>query len=290
MHQRPQAALVAGPAPARLSHRHAQRPPACRHSRHRPAAGRGLQRQRRGELAVRLGPAALGRHRRLAGDRHRRQRGRAALRRHDAPPGEGLPLEWRHLRHRGRCLGRQLLLGRRLAAARERQPRHGRADAQRAACRPTRSSWTWSRQGTWRPAYSRQTDLADSIMTAIVLAPFAPRRDAVHRPRPPARAGMRAGEGAAHRTDQVRCARRGERRHAHRSIPALCMARRSRPTTITASPCASPCWACASRACASAIPRCVRKTFPNFFAKLAELGTVIEDADGKLLSGEELLA
>ena len=37
-------------------------------------------------------------------------------------------------------------------------------------------------------------------------------------------------------------------------------------------------------------PGCVRKTFPNFFAKLAELGTVIEDADGKLLSGEELLA
>ncbi len=29
-------------------------------------------------------------------------------------------------------------------------------------------------QGAWRPAYSRQTDLADSIMTAIVLAPFAP--------------------------------------------------------------------------------------------------------------------
>ena len=37
-------------------------------------------------------------------------------------------------------------------------------------------------------------------------------------------------------------------------------------------------------------PACVRKTFPNFFAKLAELGTVIEDADGKPLSGEELLA
>ena len=37
-------------------------------------------------------------------------------------------------------------------------------------------------------------------------------------------------------------------------------------------------------------PACVRKTVPNFFAKLAELGTVIEDADGKLLGGEELLA
>src|SRR6185369_15849411 len=29
-------------------------------------------------------------------------------------------------------------------------------------------------QGPWQAAYSRQTDLADSIMTAIVLAPFAP--------------------------------------------------------------------------------------------------------------------
>ncbi len=131
-----------GPAPARLSHRHAQRSPARRHPRHRAAPWGGLQRQRRGELAVRVSPAALGRHRRLADHRHRRQRGRAALRRHDAPAGEGLPLERRHLRHRGRCLGCQLLLGRRLAAARRRQPRHGRADAQRAACRPTRSSWT----------------------------------------------------------------------------------------------------------------------------------------------------
>jgi 3-phosphoshikimate 1-carboxyvinyltransferase len=34
----------------------------------------------------------------------------------------------------------------------------------------------------------------------------------------------------------------------------------------------------------------VRKTFPNFFAKLAELGTVIKDARGKPLCGEDLLA
>ena len=37
-------------------------------------------------------------------------------------------------------------------------------------------------------------------------------------------------------------------------------------------------------------PACVRKTFPNFFAKLAELGTVIKDAGGKPLSGDDLLA
>jgi 3-phosphoshikimate 1-carboxyvinyltransferase len=35
----------------------------------------------------------------------------------------------------------------------------------------------------------------------------------------------------------------------------------------------------------------VRKTFPNFFAKLAELGAVIQDAStGTRLSGDELLA
>jgi len=38
-------------------------------------------------------------------------------------------------------------------------------------------------------------------------------------------------------------------------------------------------------------PACVRKTFPNFFAKLAELGVVIQHASvGTQLSGEDLLA
>jgi 3-phosphoshikimate 1-carboxyvinyltransferase len=38
-------------------------------------------------------------------------------------------------------------------------------------------------------------------------------------------------------------------------------------------------------------PACVRKTFPNFFAKLAELGAVIQHASvGTHLSGEGLLA
>ena len=37
-------------------------------------------------------------------------------------------------------------------------------------------------------------------------------------------------------------------------------------------------------------PACVRKTFPNFFAKLAELGGVITDAGGHPLGGEQLLA
>ena len=37
-------------------------------------------------------------------------------------------------------------------------------------------------------------------------------------------------------------------------------------------------------------PECVRKTFPNYFAKLAELGAVIKDAGGKPLHGDDLLA
>ena len=37
-------------------------------------------------------------------------------------------------------------------------------------------------------------------------------------------------------------------------------------------------------------PACVRKTFPNFFAKLAALGVVIRDASGTQLSGDDLLA
>jgi 3-phosphoshikimate 1-carboxyvinyltransferase len=38
-------------------------------------------------------------------------------------------------------------------------------------------------------------------------------------------------------------------------------------------------------------PACVRKTFPNFFAKLTELGADIRDAaSGARLSGSDLLA
>jgi len=38
-------------------------------------------------------------------------------------------------------------------------------------------------------------------------------------------------------------------------------------------------------------PACVRKTFPNFFAKLGELGAVIRDAaSGQVLAGQSLLA
>jgi 3-phosphoshikimate 1-carboxyvinyltransferase len=144
-------------------------------------------------------------------------------------------------------------------------------------------------QGTWRPAYSRQTDLADSIMTAIVLAPFAPEP-------------TRFTELGRLRVQEC------ERVKALRSELTKCGARvEESGDTLTIHP--GPLHGAEIETyndhrvamCFGMLglrvpgmrlhnPACVRKTFPNFFAKLAELGTVIEDADGKLLSGDELLA
>jgi 3-phosphoshikimate 1-carboxyvinyltransferase len=144
-------------------------------------------------------------------------------------------------------------------------------------------------QGTWRPTYSRQTDLADSIMTAIVLAPFAP-------------ATTRFTELGRLRVQEC------ERVKALRSELTKCGARvEESGDTLTVHP--GPLHGAEIETyndhrvamCFGMLglrvpgmrlsnPACVRKTFPNFFAKLAELGTIIEDADGKLLSGEELLA
>jgi 3-phosphoshikimate 1-carboxyvinyltransferase len=144
-------------------------------------------------------------------------------------------------------------------------------------------------QGPWRPAYSRQTDLADSIMTAIVLAPFAPET-------------TRFTELGRLRVQEC------ERVKALRSELGKCGARvEESGDTLTIHP--GPLHGAEIETyndhrvamCFGMLglrvpgmrlsnPACVRKTFPNFFAKLAELGTVIEDADGKLLSGEELLA
>jgi 3-phosphoshikimate 1-carboxyvinyltransferase len=144
-------------------------------------------------------------------------------------------------------------------------------------------------QGTWRPAYSRQTDLADSIMTAIVLAPFAPeptRFTELGRLRV-----QECERVTALRTELGKCGARVEESgdtltihpgplhgaeietyNDHRVAMCFGMLGLRVPGMRLRN------------------PACVRKTFPNFFAKLAELGTVIEDADGKLLSGEELLA
>jgi 3-phosphoshikimate 1-carboxyvinyltransferase len=144
-------------------------------------------------------------------------------------------------------------------------------------------------QGPWRATYSRQTDLADSIMTAIVLAPFAP---AATRFTELGRLRVQECERvAALRTELTKCGARVEESgdtltvhpgplqgaeietyNDHRVAMCFGMLGVRVPGMRLGN------------------PACVRKTFPNFFAKLAELGTVIEDADGKLLSGEELLA
>jgi 3-phosphoshikimate 1-carboxyvinyltransferase len=144
-------------------------------------------------------------------------------------------------------------------------------------------------EGAWRPAYSRQTDLADSIMTAIVLAPFAP-------------ATTRFTELGRLRVQEC------ERVKALRTELGKCGARVEEDgDTLTVHP--GPLHGAEIETyndhrvamCFGMLglrvpgmrlikPACVRKTFPNFFAKLAGLGAVIKDANGKPLSGEKLLA
>ena len=132
-------------------------------------------------------------------------------------------------------------------------------------------------QGPWRPAYSRQTDLADSIMTAIVLAPFAP---ATTRFTELGRLRVQECERVkALRTELTKCGARVEESgdtltihpgplhgaeietyNDHRIAMCFGMLGLRVPGMRLSN------------------PACVRKTFPNFFAKLAELGTVIKDA------------
>ena len=143
---------------------------------------------------------------------------------------------------------------------------------------------------TWQPVFSRQSDLADSIMTAIVLAPFA---------RGPVRftdlGRLRVQECervAALRTELTKCGARIvetgdtlaiqpgplhgaeiETYNDHRVAMCFGMLGLTVPGMRLRK------------------PECVRKTFPNFFAKLAGLGASIRDATtGKTLSGDELLA
>ena len=144
-------------------------------------------------------------------------------------------------------------------------------------------------QSPWRAAYSRQTDLADSIMTAIVLAPLAP-------------ATTRFTELGRLRVQEC------ERVKALRTELTKCGARvEESGDTLTVHPGAlhgaeietyndhrvAMCFGMLGLRVPGlrlVKPACVRKTFPNFFAKLAELGTVINDAGGKPLRGEQLLA
>jgi 3-phosphoshikimate 1-carboxyvinyltransferase len=142
----------------------------------------------------------------------------------------------------------------------------------------------------WRTAYSRRTDLADSIMTAIVLAPFAP--------------------AATQFTDLGRLrVQECERVEALRTELTKCGARVDESgDTLTVHPGAlhgaeietyndhriAMCFGMlALRVPGIHLrkPACVRKTFPNFFVKLGDLGAVIRDAaSGRPLSGDDLLA
>jgi 3-phosphoshikimate 1-carboxyvinyltransferase len=142
----------------------------------------------------------------------------------------------------------------------------------------------------WQPVLSRSTDLADSIMTAIVLAPFAP---AATRFVDLGRLRVQECERVeALRTELTKCGARveeigdslkvdpGPLRGAeietyddHRIAMCFGMLGLRVPGIRLRN------------------PGCVRKTFPNFFAKLAELGVVVQHAPtGTRLRGEDLLA
>ena len=141
----------------------------------------------------------------------------------------------------------------------------------------------------WRAAYSRRTDLADSIMTAIVLAPFA--------------------ADTARFTDLGRLrVQECERVEALRTELGKCGARvEATGDTLTVHPGAlhgaeietykdhrvAMCFGMLGLRVPGIRlrdPACVRKTFPNFFAKLAETGAGIRDANCRTLVGDDLLA
>ncbi|HZY56129.1 MAG TPA: 3-phosphoshikimate 1-carboxyvinyltransferase [Reyranella sp.] len=145
-------------------------------------------------------------------------------------------------------------------------------------------------QPEWRPSYSRQTDLADSIMTAIVLAPFSPSpTDFTELGR------LRVQECErveALRTELGKCGAQVdeagdtltvhpgklhgaeiETYNDHRVAMCFGMLGLRVPGIRLRN------------------PACVRKTFPNFFVKLAGLGADIRDAGtGRTLAGDDLLA
>ena len=142
----------------------------------------------------------------------------------------------------------------------------------------------------WRGSYSRRTDLADSIMTAIVLAPFAA---APTRFVDLGRLRVQECERVlALRTELTRCGVRVteegdtlttypgpvhgaeiETYDDHRIAMCFGMLGLRVPGLRLRN------------------PRCVRKTFPNFFAKLASLGAVVRSvSSGATLRGDDLLA
>lgn len=142
----------------------------------------------------------------------------------------------------------------------------------------------------WRSDYSRRSDLADSIMTAIALAPFAP---AVTHFTDLGRLRVQECERvAALRTELTKCGARVEETgdtltvhpgplhgaeietyNDHRMAMCFGMLGLRVPGLKLRN------------------PACVRKTFPNFFAKLASLGAgVVDGGTGERIEGDSLLA
>ena len=141
----------------------------------------------------------------------------------------------------------------------------------------------------WRPVFSRSTDLADSIMTAIVLAPFAP---AATQFIDLGRLRVQECERVeALRTELTKCGARVEEvEDTLRIVPGPLHG--AEIETYEDHRIAMCFGMLGLRVPGIRLrnPACVRKTFPNFFAKLAELGVVIQASDGTRLSGEDLLA
>ena len=141
----------------------------------------------------------------------------------------------------------------------------------------------------WKSTCSRATELADSIMTAIVLAPFAPDvTQFTHLGRLRVQECERV---AALRTELTKCRARVEEHgdtltvypaplhgaeietyNDHRMTMCFAMLGLRVPGIRIQN------------------PSCVKKTFPNFFTKLASLGAQITDATGRTLTGDDLLA
>ncbi|CAN5923736.1 3-phosphoshikimate 1-carboxyvinyltransferase [soil metagenome] len=144
-------------------------------------------------------------------------------------------------------------------------------------------------EAPWRTVYSRQSDLADSIMTAIVLAPFAPaatrftdlgrlRVQECERVEALRRELSKCGAQVEESGDMLTIhpgplhGAEIETYNDHRVAMCFGMLGLRVPGLRIAK------------------PACVRKTFPNFFVKLADLGAIITDANGQPLDGDALLA
>jgi len=142
----------------------------------------------------------------------------------------------------------------------------------------------------WQPAYSRRTDLADSIMTAIVLAPFAPTAT---RFTDLGRLRVQECERVkALRTELTKCGARVEEDGDTLTIQPGALAG-AEIETYNDHRIAMCFGMLGLRVPGMRLSKaaCVRKTFPNFFAKLAELGAAIRDVtSGQVLAGHSLLA